>query len=164
MIVHHSLQQTIFSRCSVRFVLFVEEPPHHQFCSSRGCQMQFRALPPTRARKAYATLLATIFSCRQRCPDDRLTHVCRFFQGYLCVSRNPRKPIRELECKVETAGFTVPLNRSSHTSVWSNSQLPDLRQPSKSEFRLSRHRDRHVPFRQEKAFAAQPQLRHLVHQ
>ena len=104
--------------------------------------MQLRALPPTTARKAVAIPLASIFS-----PHDRLTHIHRFLLKPLRISRKPRQPIRELECTVvETTGFTVPLLRSSHTSVRPNSQRPHMRQLSKSELRLNRHPNRCVFF------------------
>ena len=89
LIVHHSFQQT------------QSFAAHHQ--SSQSC----------RDTSAY-----DLFSCRQRRPHDRLTHVCRLFHKSLSISRKLRQPIRELKCKVvESTGFTVPHLWSPQTSV-----------------------------------------------
>ena len=120
LIIHHSFQQANFSRCGVRLAFLVKQSPHLEPV------LFLRRMSDT--TQSFATNHGThsssdtsgheLFSCRQRCPQDRLTHVCRLCQKSLSVSRKPRQPIRELECKiVETTRLATPLLRSAKTSV-----------------------------------------------
>ena len=120
-IFHHSSQQAnFFCRCSVKFVLLVEESPHLEpilFLKMMSDATQSFATHQSSQSGCHASGY-DLFSLSQRCPQDRLTHVQRLDQEPLRNSRKPRQPIREHECKfVETTRLAAPLVRSAETSV-----------------------------------------------
>ena len=118
LIVHHSLQQTNVSRCSVRLVLLFEESPHPEpiLFLKRNAPRSFAA--HQNSQRCCDASGHDLFSRRQHRPYDRLTHVCRLFQESLRISLKPESQFENLNEKfVETTGFTIPLLWSLQTSV-----------------------------------------------
>ena len=63
MILHHTLQQANFSRCSVKSVFLVQESTRFEsLLHLWECRIQLRAFSPTEARRAAVTPLATTLS------------------------------------------------------------------------------------------------------